>query len=295
MPTKDSQQVPDPSPATRRGSAGTPHDAERPAGNDNQGVDEPSTSTVPGQAASSRPSVPQNTDLTEADLDEVVKFSTRRKKSRKAPKMHPEPASGKIKLPTTIDRIRFTTAFGTTDTDFASLMYSGLMEGARQHDTEDPLHGKDTNRLLAAVNGIGAEDEVEGMLATQMVATHSAAMTALGRLNDCVTLPQQDSYGNLAVKLLRTYTAQMEALNRHRGKGQPSVNVEQVNVNSGGQAIVGAIATSGTVQKPEAQTHEPPGITYEPGTPMRSPDTEREAVPVARGAGKAALPNARRG
>ena len=41
--------------------------------------------------------------------------------------------------------------------------------------------------------------------------------------------------------LLRTFTAQVEALQRYRGKGQQKVTVEHVNVNAGGQAIVGTV------------------------------------------------------
>ena len=63
---------------------------------------------------------------------------------------------------------------------------------------------------------------------------------------------QQDSNGNLAIKLLRTFTTQLEALQRYRGKGQQKVTVEHVNVNAGGQAIVG------TVQSPPMKkTKEP--------------------------------------
>jgi hypothetical protein len=46
----------------------------------------------------------------------------------------------------------------------------------------------------------------------------------------------------LAIKLLRTYTKQMEALQRYRGKGQQKVTVEHVRVHSGGQAIVGTVS-----------------------------------------------------
>jgi hypothetical protein len=42
-----------------------------------------------------------------------------------------------------------------------------------------------------------------------------------------------------ANKLSRTYAALLDALNRHRGKGQQKVTVEHVHVHSGGQAIVG--------------------------------------------------------
>ncbi len=46
---------------------------------------------------------------------------------------------------------------------------------------------------------------------------------------------------NQATKLLRTFTAQIEALNRHRGKGQQKMMVEHVHVHRGGQAIVGQV------------------------------------------------------
>ena len=40
---------------------------------------------------------------------------------------------------------------------------------------------------------------------------------------------------------LRTFTMQVEALQRYRGKGQQKVTVEHVHVHAGGQAIVGAV------------------------------------------------------
>ena len=70
------------------------------------------------------------------------------------------------------------------------------------------------------------------------VATHFAATRALRRLKGSDTVPQQDSNGNLAVKLLRTFAAQTEALRRYRGKGQQKLTVEHVHVHTGGQAIV---------------------------------------------------------
>jgi hypothetical protein len=90
------------------------------------------------------------------------------------------------------------------------------------------------------------------------------------------------------VKLLRTFTAQIEALQRHRGKGEQKVTVEHVHVHAGGQAIVGAVTPGGGgAAKSEERAHASRELTYEPGTPMRSPDPERETMPIARGAGKA--------
>ena len=68
------------------------------------------------------------------------------------------------------------------------------------------------NGALAALHGIAPRDEAEALLAAQMVAVHSAAMRCLRQLKGSENIPQQDSNGSLAVKLLRTFTAQMEAL-----------------------------------------------------------------------------------
>src|SRR5437899_11322758 len=98
-----------------------------------------------------------------------------------------------------------------------------------------------TRYQLAAVAGIGAKDETEGMLATQMVATHTAIIASLHRQKQSETLLERERYGNLAVKLLRTFATQVEALQRHRGKGQQHIRVEHVDVHAAGQAIVGAV------------------------------------------------------
>jgi hypothetical protein len=51
------------------------------------------------------------------------------------------------------------------------------------------------------------------------------------------------TYGNLAAKLFRTFTMQVDALARKRGQiRQQTVRVERVTVEAGGQALVGAVA-----------------------------------------------------
>jgi hypothetical protein len=135
------------------------------------------------------------------------------------------------------------------------------------------------------------------MLAAQMVATHSAAMECYRR----AMFPEQTFEGrrealNQANKLLRSFTTLVEALDRHRGKGQQVVRVEHVTVNAGGQAVVGIVAPGGGGGGSETgdQAHAPRAITNEPGTPMRSPNTLREPLPIAGSEGKTTLPNARR-
>ncbi|MGB3142122.1 MAG: hypothetical protein WBB16_15155 [Aestuariivirga sp.] len=103
---------------------------------------------------------------------------------------------------------------------------------------------------VAALIGIAPKDELEGMMAAQLVAAHNAAMECYRR----AMIVEQSFEGrreNLtqANKLSRTYAALIEALNRHRGKGQQKVTVEHVTVNAGGQAIVGSVEAGGGGRK----------------------------------------------
>jgi hypothetical protein len=148
---------------------------------------------------------------------------------------------------------------------------------------------------VAAMRGIGPKDEVEGMLAAQMVAAHNAAMECYRR----AMIGEQTFEGrreNLsqANKLSRSYALLLEALNRHRGKGQQKVTVEHVHVHSGGQAVVGIVENSGrgSQRKSEDQC-DAKQIAHAPQPTMRSADKEREPLPVA-GDAERPLPNARR-
>ena len=138
---------------------------------------------------------------------------------------------------------------------------------------------------VAAMVGIGPRDELEGMLAAQMLAVHNATMECYRR----AMISEQTFQGrseNLkyAAKLSRVYADQMEALARYRGKGQQTVRVEHVTVNAGGQAIVVNV-TGGTGAK--AKLEDQPNakhLTHAPGQALPSEiETEREALPIASG------------
>jgi hypothetical protein len=132
-------------------------------------------------------------------------------------------------------------AFGTNDNGFMRIQGELLSNalGCKADDLEGSIDT--TNAAVAAMHGIAPRDEVEALLVTQMVAVQHAAMVMSQRLVNASSIDQQNSAVNAMTKLNRTYVAQMEALNRHRGKGQQKVTVEHVNVHEGGQAIVGAI------------------------------------------------------
>src|SRR5207244_12233643 len=123
---------------------------------------------------------------------------------------------------------------------------------------------------------IGPRDELEAMIAAQLLAAHNAAMECYRR----AMLFEQTFEGrreNLsqANKLSRTYAALLDALNRHRGKGQQKVTVEHVHVNAGGQAVVGMVETrgGGARGKSEDQPHAKQ-TAHTPQTTMRHADGE---------------------
>ena len=87
---------------------------------------------------------------------------------------------------------------------------------------------------LAALKGLAPRDELEGMLGVQMVAVHGAAMECLRRAAG----GQADAAGRAAElrqagRLIALYAKQVEALNRHRGRGSQTVTVEHVQVRGG--------------------------------------------------------------
>jgi hypothetical protein len=145
-------------------------------------------------------------------------------------------------------------AFGTTSTDFYSRTFREPLDAGCCHSSSARPEESDVNGALAAMHGIAPRDEIEGMLAAQMVAVHSAAMRSLSQLKGSETFLQQDSNGNLAVKLLRTYVMQLEALQRYRGKGEQKMTVEHVHVYQGGQAIVGAVHQGGRSTRKNGKT-----------------------------------------
>jgi hypothetical protein len=154
---------------------------------------------------------------------------------------------------------------------------------------------KQMSAALAALIGIGPKDELEGMMAAQLIAAHNAAMECYRR----AMIPDQHSEGrreNLtqASKLSRTYATRLEALNRHRGKGQQKVTVEHVHVHSGGQAVVGVVGTPGGGDRAKLENQSHAGqIGYAPQSEMWCPLPDNRAAMPERSDGEWPVPDAR--
>jgi len=135
---------------------------------------------------------------------------------------------------------------GSDDRDFA-LNLVGQVLAAVWRDGSSSDEGQ--TATLAVMYELKPRDPSEGMVIGQLIACHNAAMECYRRamISDQTFAGWRESL-NQANKLSRTYAALMEALDRHRSKGQQRITVEHVTVNAGGQAIVGTVTPGGRTE-----------------------------------------------
>jgi len=105
-------------------------------------------------------------------------------------------------------------------------------------------HGNLASAMFAELE---PRDGVEAMLIGQMTATHVAMTTLMHQMTRTSMYNVRESYERSVTRLSRSYLAQMDALKRYRAKAHQAIRVERVNVESGGQAIVGDVQTGGRV------------------------------------------------
>jgi hypothetical protein len=162
--------------------------------------------------------------------------------------------------------------------------------------SDNEVRQRQYNAAIAGLIGIAPQDEIEGMIAAQLIATHNATMECYRRaMIGEQTLEGRRENLNQANKLSRTCATLIEALNRHRGKGgQQKVTVEHVDVHAGGQAVVGVVDSPGGGDQPKLQDQpHAKQIAHAPQPAVWSADKERQPLPVS-GDAERPLPDARR-
>jgi len=134
------------------------------------------------------------------------------------------------------------TIFGTSDKKQANALLSHCLKPLNADEASDENPGNDQRIfMLSVIRDLAPRDAVERMLAVQMATTHVAMIRAGNWLSRAENLPQGQAHSNAYSKLARTFTAQAEALRKHRTGGKQTVTVQHVNVSDGGQAIVGNV------------------------------------------------------
>jgi hypothetical protein len=244
---------------------------------------------------------------TEAEQAEVCAYAKRVKARRQAPRFAVDRQQGSQlqMMPASVHAdaaaARLMNALGVADLDLAECLMTQIINTTHLRSSKEPISAENLNAALAAVTGIAPRDEAEAMLAVQMVGVHWVAMDLLRKANDRARL---NDAGNMAVKLLRTYTTQLEALKRYRLAGEQRVVVQHqhVNVTADQAAVqVNGVAPDpggrGAASKPEDQPHATQAtrsVALEPGTPLQCPNPTRDTVPAAGCERAKALPDARR-
>jgi hypothetical protein len=174
--------------------------------------------------------------------------------------------NGQVGLVLTMD------AFGTADKEFCAGMMDQLIKANVKGETVD--EGQ-LNYMVSVINGVEPRDQLEAMLAAQMVTVHLTSMRMARELNTAATLAHQDSAERAFNKLTRTFTTQMEALKRYRTRGEQKIT--NVSVAEGGQAIVGDVMQAPREDVPEKAAASPTAVVS--GTnvvPMPSMDESKE-------------------
>ena len=132
--------------------------------------------------------------------------------------------------------------FGTSSLHFADRQLSLITTVLGPAADEGAI-----NAALAFVGGQKPQDEVEAALAVQMAGTHEASMRLLATAMTAKHIDVAERYINMATKMQRTFSAQVEAMKRYRSSGEQTIRVQHQNVTvqDGGQAVVGDVHHGG--------------------------------------------------
>ena len=127
-------------------------------------------------------------------------------------------------------------AFGTSDLDFVDGIIGQLANAGTQGPKADE---RGINFMLSIVKGVEPKDQVETMLATQMVAANDAALMFLRRATlDNQTFDGIEANVHRASRLMRIFNEQLEAMQKLKGKAsQQKVTVEHVHVHEGSDIV----------------------------------------------------------
>jgi hypothetical protein len=171
---------------------------------------------------------------------------------------------------------------GSQSDEWNNILANQAVDALWLKNNDEETRDRQLNATIAAMMGVAPKDELEGMMAAQLLAAHNAAMECYRR----AMIGEQTFEGrkenlNQANKLSRTYANLLEALNRHRGKGQQKMTVEHVHVHAGGQAVVGNVEVpgGGDNRRMEDQAHAK--ATHAPQSKMWSHDPVRGNLPVS--------------
>src|SRR5215475_6163824 len=132
---------------------------------------------------------------------------------------------------------------GISDPEFLIGILCQLNQISRQSGNSTEL-----GFLLSSVKGSNPTSQDEVLLLVQMAAIHDAAISATRNLAAARDPELVERFTNAVTKLTRTFAGLMEALHRCRSVNEKNINIQNVSIRKGAQAILGNV-THNTVDK----------------------------------------------
>jgi hypothetical protein len=138
--------------------------------------------------------------------------------------------------------------------------------------------------LLSIIKGGNPKTQTDVLLLTQMAAIHDAVMTSARNLGTANDPEQVERFANVTNKLARTFTAQVEALQRCRSVNEKNITVQNVSIRDSAQAILGNVTHNSGDDGPATGAKSPLAITDRSGNvmPAIEPRQEPAKTPVRR-------------
>ena len=135
---------------------------------------------------------------------------------------------------------------GANSWEYANHLIAKLTETNQGQANNLHMLTTTANAYKEALLEMKPKDIIEGQLITRMLAQHDLIMEYTGKLtNKETSVKMREMYMNHLAKFTRLYNETLDALNKYRRKGEQRVIVQHVNVENGGQAIVGNVTQGG--------------------------------------------------
>src|SRR5262252_4833538 len=145
--------------------------------------------------------------------------------------------------------------------------------------------GEVGSAVVSGVMDLKPRDPIEGMLASQIVVAHEAALDLYRRAwsQPPEYFEARCRYLQMADRAQRTVAMLTERLDRHRRAGQQSITVKHVTVNAD-NAVVGNIERSPGGSARAVIKDQPHAIANSLQPALRGENQKRKPLPIASGA-----------
>lgn len=131
-----------------------------------------------------------------------------------------------------------------TATEDAEIAHEIISRGVAAMPQQQKLE-HNFNTVFQSLSDSAPKDSTEAKLCVQSTVLFAQGMRLMQNAESCSRIDHSEYYMKNAIKLLRLHNETIEALGKYRRGGEQRVVVQHVQVNDGGQAIVGGLFNGG--------------------------------------------------